>query len=162
MSMIFSYFYDKLMLKTEQACLQQWRQDLLEQVSGDVLEIGAGTGANIKFYSAKVTSLVLSEPDLNMRKQIENKITDLHRDNISVTGCSAENIDVQDGSFDYVVSALVCCSVKSLDATFTEIKRILKPGGSLVFMEHVAAKKGTKRRVWQHRLNPFWRKSTSL
>lgn len=158
MSIIFSYFYDKLMSKTEEACLQQWRKELLEQVSGDVLEIGSGTGANIKFYPTSINSLVLSEPDKNMRKQIENKITDSHRHNISVTTCSAEKIKADDNSFDFVVSALVCCSVKSLEATFAEIKRVLKPGGSLVFMEHVAAEKGTKRRVWQHRINPFWRK----
>lgn len=146
------------MSKTEEACLQQWRKELLEQVSGDVLEIGAGTGANIKFYPSSINSLVLSEPDKNMRKQIENKITGSHRHNIRITTCSAETIKAGDNSFDFVVSALVCCSVKNLESTFAEIKRVLKPGGSLVFIEHVAAKEGTKRRVWQHRINPFWRK----
>jgi len=157
MSMLFSYFYDSVMDASEQACLQQWREELLKKVSGNVLEIGSGTGANLKFYSSDIKQLILSEPDKNMRKQLMNKTADWPNLNIKVTSSTAEQINADDASFDFVVSALVCCSVVNLDATLNEIKRVLKPGGNLVFMEHVAAKAGTRRRKWQQRLNPLWR-----
>jgi len=152
MSMLFSYFYDSVMDASEQACLQQWREELLKKVSGNVLEIGSGTGANLKFYSSDIKQLILSEPDKNMRKQLMNKTADWPNLNIKVTSSTAEQINADDASFDFVVSALVCCSVVNLDATLNEIKRVLKPGGNLVFMEHVAAKAGTRRRKWQQRL----------
>ncbi len=146
------------MAATERACLQQWRKDLLQQVSGKVLEIGSGTGVNIEYYTTEVSHLLLSEPDKNMRRQLAMKIAKLQHKNITISSCSAEKIDADSNSFDFVISALVCCSVTDLDATLTEIKRVLKPGGSFVFLEHVAAEDGTKRRVWQRRINPVWRK----
>ncbi len=157
MSLIFAYFYDNLMSKTEEACLKGWRQELLKNVSGDVLEIGAGTGANINFYPADV-NLILAEPDKNMRKQIEFKISKNKLKDISVSASSAEQIEAKDESFDFVISSLVCCSVTNLELALLEINRVLKPGGSLAFLEHVGAKVGSKRRRWQNLINPFWRK----
>jgi len=157
MSFLVSYFYDKVMAASEQACLQQWREDLLKNVSGKVLEIGAGTGANINYYTAEVQQLVMSEPDKNMRRQLTYKATQLTQFETEISAGSAEQIDAPNDSFDYVISALVCCSVASLDKTLNEIRRVLKPGGSLVFLEHVAATTGSTRRKWQHRLNPLWR-----
>ena len=145
------------MSKTEEACLKDWRQELLKNVYGDVLEIGAGTGANIHFYPDGV-NLVLAEPDKNMRKQIESKITQNNLKNIFLSVGAAEQIESEDESFDFVVSTLVCCSVTNLELALLEIKRVLKPGGSLVFLEHVGARKGSKRRFWQNFINPFWRK----
>ena len=145
------------MSKTEEACLKGWRQELLKNVSGDVLEIGAGTGANIKFYPADV-NLILAEPDKNMRKQIEFKISKNKLKDISVSASSAEQIEAKDESFDFVISSLVCCSVTNLELALLEINRVLKPGGSLAFLEHVGAKVGSKRRRWQNLINPFWRK----
>jgi len=157
MSFIFAYFYDNLMLKTEEACLKEWRQKLLKNVSGNVLEIGAGTGANIEFYSEDV-NLVLAEPDKNMRQQIESKISNSNLKNALVSTGTAEQIEAEDDSFDFVVSTLVCCSVTNPELALLEIKRVLKPGGSLVFLEHVGAKQGSKRRRWQNIINPFWKK----
>lgn len=73
MSFLTAYFYDGVMTKTEEACLKEWRHDLLQQVSGEVLEVGAGTGANIKLYSDNVTRLFLTEPDRHMRKFLKEK-----------------------------------------------------------------------------------------
>ncbi len=157
MSFLNAYFYDKFMARTEQACLKEWRHGLLEQVSGDVLEIGAGTGANIELYSDGVTRLVLAEPDKHMRKLLTEHAASRQLENVSVIGGSAEQIDADDGSFDYVVSSLVCCSVTDLKICLSEIKRVLKPGGSLVFLEHVAAESGTSRRRWQNLITPAWK-----
>ena len=145
------------MATAEDACLREWRRELLQQVSGDVLEVGAGTGANIEFYPESVIRLTLSEPDRHMRKQLEHRVAGSTK-NILVSAGSAEIIDAQDESFDFVVASLVCCSVSDQGAALLEIRRVLKPEGCLVFLEHVAAENGTRRRLWQNRVTPLWRK----
>ena len=157
MSFLTAFFYDRVMAKTEAACLQNWRRELLAQVSGEVLEIGAGTGANIKLYSERVSRLMLTEPDRHMRRQLEEKIIRHDPDRLGVSEGTAENIAADNESFDYVVTSLVCCSVADLNASLGEIKRVLRPGGGLVFMEHVAAPDGSSRRRWQNRINPIWK-----
>jgi len=156
-SYLTAYFYDRFMAKAEEACLKEWRHELLKQVSGDVLEIGAGTGASINFYPQTITRLVLSEPDKHMRKHLEVNAVNSQVTNISITSATAEHIDADDESFDFVVTSLVCCSLTNLEAGLLEIKRVLKPGGGLVFLEHVAAVDGTGRRWWQNLINPLWR-----
>ena len=157
MSFISAFFYDKILAPAEEACLREWRHDLLKNASGDVLEIGAGTGSNLDFYPDTLLTLVLSEPDKHMRRQMENKITTSKHD-VSVTAGTAENIEAENESYDFVVISLVCCSVTHLETALLEIKRVLRPEGRLIFMEHVAATEGTKRRRWQDLVNPFWRK----
>jgi len=157
MSFLTAYFYDRVMAKTEEACLKEWRYDLLQQVSGEVLEVGAGTGANIKLYSADVTQLVVTEPDEHMRKFLKEKIGNQQLENVSVTSGAADQIEAADESFDYVVSSLVCCSVMDLEACLREIRRVLRPGGGFVFLEHVAAADGSSRRRWQNIINPVWK-----
>ena len=157
MSFLTAFFYDSVMAKTEAACLNEWRRGLLENVGGEVLEIGAGTGVNIKLYSDRVSRLVLTEPDKHMRKILSQQAGNHRLGNVSVTGGTAEQIEADDASFDYVVSSLVCCSVKDINACLSEIRRVLRPGGSLVFMEHVAAADGTPRRRWQNLINPLWK-----
>ena len=158
MSFLMALFYDRVMTGVEEACLREWRAELLGQVDGHVLEIGAGTGATIDCYPAGVTRLVLSEPDPHMRKRLERQVVQRGRDDIDVIAGSAERIEVDDASFDFAVSTLVCCSVADLHASLREIRRILKPGGRLVFLEHVAAAPGTSRRRWQNWLTPIWRR----
>ena len=157
MSFLTAFFYDRLMVKTEEACLKKWRHGLLRQVSGEVLEVGAGTGANIKLYSDNVTRLVLTEPDKHMRKILKDQVGNQYLKNVSVSNGTAEQIEADDASFDYVVSSLVCCSVTDLKACLSEIRRVLRPGGCLVFLEHVAAADGTSRRRWQNIINPVWK-----
>ena len=71
MSFIFPYLYDRSMARFEKACLKSWRQELLKPAYGEVLELGAGTGANIDHYPDQVTRLVLTEPDMHMRRILE-------------------------------------------------------------------------------------------
>lgn len=156
MSFLTAFFYDRVMAKTEEACLKAWRRELLKHVYGDVLEIGAGTGANIDHYPDQVASLLLAEPDRHMRKILEQKSGAYRSNTIDVTDSSAEHIDIANNSFDFVVASLVCCSVANLDHSLQEIRRVLKPGGHFVFLEHVAAAEGTSRRRWQNMINPIW------
>jgi len=159
MPFLTAFFYDRVMLKAEQACLAEWRQELLGRVQGEVLEVGAGSGANIPFYHESVSSLVLSEPDPHMRKQLSERLKQRReRQGSRVCAGTAEQIEADDESFDCVVTSLVCCSVADLDACLLEIRRVLRFGGSFIFMEHVAAEPGSSRRRWQNRINPLWRR----
>ena len=155
MPSIFPYLYDLNMAIAERACLKSWRRELLEHVYGEVLEVGAGTGANIDHYSDQVTRLVLTEPDKHMRRVLERKVSNRGLENIQVSDGTAQQIRAEDESFDCVVSSLVCGGSRHLEAALEEIKRVLKPGGYFVFLEHAAAAEGTSTRRWQNRINPI-------
>jgi len=156
MSLLKAYFYDSLLAKSEEACLMEWRSELVKHVHGNVLEIGAGTGANILFYPKNGIELTLSEPDKHMRTQLEEKVKNEGLDHVTISSHTIEKNHRPDATFDCVVSTLVCCSVPNLASAFSEIKRILKPDGYFIFLEHVGAEKGTRRRRWQNRLTPLW------
>lgn len=156
MSFLSAFFYDSLLAKSEEACLMEWRSELVKHAHGNVLEIGAGTGANILFYPKNGIELTLSEPDKHMRTQLEEKVKDEGLDHVTISSHTIEKNHRPDATFDCVVSTLVCCSVPNLASAFSEIKRILKPDGYFIFLEHVGAEKGTRRRRWQNRLTPLW------
>ena len=122
MSFITAYFYDRFMARAEEACLKEWRKELLGHVCGDVLEIGAGTGANINYYPDSVARLVLAEPDKHMRKQLKVSVDSAGLKNINISCSAAEQIDAEDETFDYVVASLVCCSLVDPDKGLCEIR----------------------------------------
>lgn len=153
-----SALYDRCMKHSEKACLIEWRKELLQGVDGKVLEIGAGTGASLELYPRRDSlELFLSEPDTDMRLQLQRKIDILGRDKITVFSCPAEKINYEDNFFDVVFVSLVCCSVQDIQKSLSEIRRVLKPDGHFIFLEHVADKQGSKLRKWQNKLNRFWR-----
>ncbi len=159
MSFLSAMLYDRVMKSTEDACLIEWRRELLQGADGKVLEIGAGTGASLELYPQSAgLELFLAEPDENMRVRLQERIRKTRLTNVTVLSCPGERIDSEDGFFDVVFVSLVCCSVADVDASLREIRRVLKPGGSFLFLEHVAAEDGTRRRKWQDRLNRYWRK----
>lgn len=158
MSWLFATIYDPFMRGTERACLGAWRAELLEDAAGEVLEIGAGTGANVSFYGEAVTRLVLTDPDAHMRERLSQRIA---RDDVrraEVQSVSADLLPFDDASFDTVVSTLVLCSVSDLDASLAEIRRVLRPDGRFLYLEHVAAEDNPERLAWQRRLEPMWRR----
>ena len=157
MSKIMAFFYDRPMQGTEAACLIGWRKELLKGVRGKVLEIGAGTGASLALYpQTENLEITLSEPNSSMRKKLLEKIQSLGKSNLKVLESTAEDIDSPDAQYDAVFLSLVCCSVKNVEQALKEIKRVLKPSGQFIFIEHVAAEQGSHRRKWQNRLNGIW------
>lgn len=159
MSFLIAHFYDRCMASTEDACLAQWRKELLSQVNGHVLEVGSGTGVNIDFYPEQGIQLVMSEPDNNMRKKLLAKVaTKINQRNITVIDEAAEHMSATDNTYDYVVCTLVCCSVGHLQTALEEIHRVLKPGGRFVFLEHVLAQPSSRKYYWQNVVTPLWRK----
>lgn len=151
----FAQIYDAGMRASEEACLQAWRRELLAPLTGSVLEIGAGTGANLDCYGSGVERLVLCEPDPTMRSKLQQRVSALHA-KAEVTSHEAQSLPLPNASFDAVVSTLVLCSVPRQDDTLSELRRVLKPGGKLVFLEHVLAVDNPSRMRWQQRLEPLW------
>jgi ubiquinone/menaquinone biosynthesis C-methylase UbiE len=149
-------FYDASMRKMEDACLSVWRSDLLSEAHGDVLEIGSGTGVNLSYYPKSINSLVLTEPEPHMLHLLRSKISEGYGGKYRAEGLAANRLEFPDNSFDSVVSTLVLCSVDSPAAALGEIKRVLKPGGKLYFIEHVIANETPRLIKWQKFFQPFW------
>lgn len=157
MSRLFAAIYDPFMRGAEHACLAQWRAELLKDAVGDTLEIGAGTGANAPHYPPDVRRLVLTEPDPDMLVRLKRKAVLVRGPRIEAFLAAADALPFEDASFDTVVSTLVLCSVPDVAKALAEVRRVLRPGGRLLFLEHVAADDRPARLVWQRRLEPVWR-----
>jgi ubiquinone/menaquinone biosynthesis C-methylase UbiE len=149
--------YDRLMKGSEEACLVQWRADLLRDLSGTVLEIGAGTGATLALYPQQVTRLVMCEPDPHMRRKLEQRRATSSTRRLELSDASIEKLPFDAESFDAVVCSLVLCSVPDQKAALAEIRRVLKPSGRLLFIEHIAADGRPDRLRWQRRFEPLWK-----
>src|SRR5689334_21063900 len=107
---IFAATYDRLSCKSEEAGLRALRQGLLAGASGRVLEIGAGTGANLGFYNGTIDGLVVTEPEPAMLRRLQDAAQQ-HLPLVQVVQAPAEQLPFEDGSFDTVVSTLVLCGV---------------------------------------------------
>jgi len=131
------------------------KRALLGPLRGRVLEIGPGAGINLHSFAPGVEWVGL-EPNPWMHPYLQAEAERLGR-TIDVRSGSAEAIDLPDASVDAVVSTLVLCSVADPARVMQEVLRVLKPGGSFVFLEHVAAPRGSRLRRLQRLLRPGWR-----
>jgi len=148
------FLYDTFLALGERRGMRARRRELLAGVRGRVLELGAGTGLNVPHYPHDV-DLVLTEPDPAMRAGLERRLARARRP-ATVVGAPAEALPFADGTFDTVVSTLVFCTVGDVPATAREVRRVLAPGGRLIFIEHVRA--STPRlAAWQDRFAGPWR-----
>jgi ubiquinone/menaquinone biosynthesis C-methylase UbiE len=127
--------YDKMSRSSEEAGLGAIRDGLLASTQGRVLEIGAGTGLNLRYYGDGVESLVLTEPEGPMLRRLRDKAGE-HAPQAEIVQASAEDLPFEDASFDTVVSTLVLCGADQ-EKSLREIRRVLRPGGRLLFIEHV-------------------------
>lgn len=150
----FAGFYDAFMERAEREALGGWRAALLADVEGEVLDLGAGTGANVPFWSPRVAHVVAAEPDPGMARRLRERVRGDAR--IEVVSTAAETMPFADASFDAVVSTLVLCTVDDLERSIAEIRRVLRPEGKLVFVEHVASENRPLRRFAQRALEPLW------
>jgi ubiquinone/menaquinone biosynthesis C-methylase UbiE len=151
---VFSALYDPLLWIGERTGMAKRREDLLSQASGRVLELGAGTGLNLPYYPDQIADLTLTEPAAPMLPKLERRLRKTHRDG-EVVVATAEELPFEDDSFDTVVSTPVLCTVDDPRAAIDETARVLRPGGKLLFLEHVRA--DTQRLArWQDRLHGPW------
>jgi len=149
--------YDPITAYAERLSLSAWRAELLQWLAGDILELGAGTGRNLTHYGPAVERLVLCEPDRHMRRRLQHRCARWSR-TCEILSCEAEAIDACSESFDAVVATLLLCSVADVTQVLTEARRVLKPSGRLILIEHIAAPPGTGRRRWQDRFDPTWQR----
>ncbi|HEX5376108.1 MAG TPA: class I SAM-dependent methyltransferase [Solirubrobacterales bacterium] len=151
----FSAVYDSLMKSTEEAGMREIRRETLAAARGRTIDIGAGTGINVELYPEAVTELVLAEPDEHMLNRLRPKVPGWGRE-VSVVQAGAGSLPFDDDSFDTAVFTLVLCTVPDPRAALDDAARVLKPGGKLLFVEHVrSAEPGLAR--WQDRLEGPWR-----
>jgi ubiquinone/menaquinone biosynthesis C-methylase UbiE len=133
---IFAQMYDRQMARAETAGLRAWRERLLAGASGDVIEIGGGTGLNLPCYSPRVRSLTITEPNPAMLRRLERRAGG-HRPAAKVLRAPAEDLPFDDHSFDVAVSTLVLCGVDDQPRALRELRRVLRPGGQILFIEHL-------------------------
>lgn len=132
------------------------RQRLLTSARGRILDVGAGTGANLRHYRTdQVERLVLLDVGSGMLERAGRKAAELGM-GVELRTASAERLPFEDGSFDTVVFTLCLCTIPDPDRALSEARRVLAEDGQLLALEHVrAAEPGLAR--WQDRVNPFWR-----
>src|SRR3984885_13410169 len=150
-SKFFALTYDRQMAKAEQAGLHAMRERLLAGASGDVIEIGGGTGLNLPCYGPDVRSLTITEPEPPMLRRLERRVHE-QRPSATVLRAPAEDLPFEDHSFDVAVSTLVLCGVDDQPRALRELRRVLRPGGRLLFIEHVRSDDPATARL-QDRLN---------
>jgi ubiquinone/menaquinone biosynthesis C-methylase UbiE len=135
---IFALVYNPFLWLGEIAGMRRLRRTLLDSARGKVVEIGAGTGLNVEHYPDNVDDLVLTEPDAAMRRRLTRNLQRKGRV-ARIVDAPAERLPFADASVDTVVSTLVLCTVPDPERTLGEIARVLRPGGQLLFVEHVRA-----------------------
>ena len=151
-SRFFALTYDRQMRKVEKAGLTELRAMLIAQAAGRVLEIGGGTGLNLAHYGPAVESLTITEPELPMLRRLERRVQAVAPET-TVLRAPAEDLPFEPDTFDVAVSTLVLCGVDDQPRALRELRRVLRPGGRLLFIEHVrSADPKVARR--QDRMNP--------
>lgn len=158
----FAHFYDRALKAAEDNGLREMRRALLAEARGRVIEVGAGTGVNVDLYGAGIEDLTLVEPDPHMAAQLRKRLKageetdgDSHAPKHLVEA-PAESLPFADDTFDTAVATLVLCTIPDPVAAIAELARVLKPGGRLLFIEHVRSDDPGLAR-WQDRLEKPWR-----
>lgn len=133
--------------------LAKYRQELLADVTGEVLEIGFGTGLNLAYYPCGISKITTVDVNPGMNALARKRISD---SGITVEQLllSSENLPMSDNTFDSVVSTWTLCSIANVQQALQEVYRVLKPGGRFFFVEHGLSDKPSVQ-VWQHRLTPI-------
>jgi SAM-dependent methyltransferase len=151
----FTAWYGSMIQRVDDRGLREMRRDVLGEASGRVLEVGSGTGANISLYPPAV-ELVLSEPDPHMQKALRDKLAEPGARQAELVQAAAEDLPFEDASFDCVACTMVLCTMPDPAAGLNEVARVLKPGGRLLFLEHVRSE--NPKLAWaQDRLERPWR-----
>lgn len=135
---VFARMYDRAAPAIDRQGAAAHRRRLLAGLTGDVVEVGAGGGANFAHYPAGVAAVLAVEPEPYLRERAGQRAADAPVD-VRVVDATAEDLPLPDASVDAVVASLVLCSVADQATALAEARRVLRPGGELRFYEHVRA-----------------------
>jgi SAM-dependent methyltransferase len=150
-NVIIPFFYDSSM---DSPKINEGRKSILSRITEEeILEIGFGTGINLKFYPSNVKKIIGVDSNKGMLQQAKKKISN-GKFEIELIGQSSESLPFPDQSVNAVVSTYTLCSIKAINTALKEIYRVMKPGGKYYFLEHGLAD-NPKTQKWQHRLNPI-------
>lgn len=147
---LFAAAYARLVTDESEA-MRGWRRWVAARAHGVVVELGAGTGANLDYYR-DVERLVLVEPSPAMRARLAGPAAAAGAEVVDTT---ADALPFPDDAVDAVVGTLVLCSLPDLPAALAEIRRVLRRGGLLLLLEHVRSG-DARAATWQDRLDPLW------
>ena len=155
---VFSRVYGLIATLGEHTGLADMRARLLSGASGRLLVVGLGPGHDLDHLPPAVTSVVAVEPSGPMRHAAAGRVDAARARGleVDVLDAVAESLPLDDGSVDAVLTALVLCSVDDLAASVGETHRVLRPGGTLHVLEHVAAEAGTRTAALQRAVAPVW------
>lgn len=135
--------------------VKRYRGKLVPAAAGKVLEIGAGSGLNLPFYGPQVRRLHALDPSEALLRMASRKLPGAHF-RVDLLQGSAEEIPLADRSVDTVVTTWTLCSIPDVAKALREVRRVLKPGGSLLFVEHGHAPDASVA-AWQRRIEPLWK-----
>lgn len=155
---VFAACYDLVTGYGDRRIIGPERRRLIASAHGRVLEVGVGTGASFPDWQAaqsagRVVSVAAVEPDPHMRRRAADRADRLGLE-VDLRGAAAERLPFDDGAFDAVAAFLVLCTVADPDRALAEMHRVLRPGGTFVFIEHVRGDEAARR--WQRRIRPVW------
>lgn len=143
-------------LAMRQERLERYRRRVVPAAKGRVLEIGVGSGINFRFYADDTTSIVGIDPSAKLLTMAQSTAKTT-RSSVDLIEGSAEALPLDDKSVDTVVSTWTLCSIPDVRRALSEMRRVLRPGGRLLFVEHGEAPEEKVSR-WQHRLTPIWKR----
>lgn len=137
--------------------IEEQRKKVVPMAEGRVLEIGMGSGLNLKFYDTSKVDFVWGlEPSQGMRRKAENNLKDSPVE-VRWLDLPGEEVPLEDKSADTVMLTYALCTIEDWLKALGEMKRVLRPGGKLIFCEHGEAPDADVRK-WQERINPVWKK----
>ncbi|MGB1583464.1 MAG: class I SAM-dependent methyltransferase [Solirubrobacterales bacterium] len=153
-SKLSALIYDPAFWVGERAGMADRRRAIVSQATGSTLELGAGTGLNFDYYPTDLDRLVLTEPETNMADRLRRRVEASGRQ-AEIVRAPGELLPFDDNTFDTVVGTLVLCTVEDPSASIAEARRVLKPGGKYLLIEHVRSDSKRLAR-WQDRMNKPW------
>jgi ubiquinone/menaquinone biosynthesis C-methylase UbiE len=145
-----------LELAMQNRLLDHYRHQTIASARGLVLEVGVGSGVNLPLYGPAVTHVFGLDPSPELLRLASKRAADVVIP-VSLLRASAEDLPLADAVFDTIVMTWTLCSIPNPMAALTEMRRVLKPGGRLIFVEHGLSPEIRTAR-WQRRLTPYWKR----
>ncbi|KAK3755696.1 hypothetical protein QZH41_008939 [Actinostola sp. cb2023] len=153
---VFSHIHNRAVLNKKKELFSTMKTTM-DSIPGDILEIGSGTGANFSFFP-KGSTVIALDPNPHMEKYLKQNASEFPNVTIKkvITGFAEDLSDIEDNSLAIVVCTLTLCSVQDVASVLQEVKRVLKPGGRLFYVEHVSDSDGKWRHTFQKFLDRVW------